>query len=107
MPVFSLTGFFRCGAGVVNLINYNNFMPFTPPFTIFLLYCYIVTYYFWFMLLAYMLKLVMWDVKQLTAVELSYSLVGECSTITMWGNLGRRGSRRLQLAMNTYYFVSR
>ena len=107
MPVFSLTAFFRCGAGVVNLINYNNFMPFTPPFTILLLYCYIVTYYFWFMLLAYMLKLVMWDVKQLTAVELSYSLVGECSTFTMWGNLGRRGSRRLQLAMNTYYFVSR
>ena len=53
------------------------------------------------MLLAYMLRMVIWDVQQLTAVELSYSPVGECSTITMWGNLGRRGSRRLQLAMNT------
>jgi hypothetical protein len=25
----------------------------------------------------------------------------------MWGRLGRRGSRTLQLAMNTYYFLSR
>ena len=107
MPVFSLTAFFRCGAGVVNVLNYNNFTPFSPPFVVFLLYCYIVTYYFWFMLMGYMLKLVMSDLQQLTAVELSYSLVGECSTITMWGRLGRRGSRRLQLAMNTYYFVSR
>ena len=107
MPVFSLTAFFRCGAGVVNLVNYNNFVPFSPPFTIFLLYCYIVTYYFWFMLLGVMLKLVMSDMKQLSAVEMSYSLVGECTTISMWGTLGRRNSRRLQFFMNTYYYISR
>ena len=107
MPVFALTAFFRCGAGIVNVLNYNNFTPFSPSFTIFLLYCYILVYYFWFMLMGYMLKLVMWDMQQLTAVELSYSLVGECSTITMWGKLGRKGSRLLQFIMNTYYFASR
>ena len=105
MSVFALTAFFRCGEGEVNVLNYNNFTPFSPSFTIFLLYCYI--HYFWFMLIGYMLKLVMWDVQQLTAVELSYSLVGECSTITMWGKLGRKGSRLLQFIMNTYYFASR
>ena len=107
IPVFALTAFFRCGAGIVNVLNYNNFTPFSPSYTIFLMYCYIVVYYFLFMILGYMLKLVMWDMRQLTAVELSYSLVGECSTITMWGKLGRKGSRLLQFIMNTYYFVSR
>ena len=107
MPVFTLTAFFRIGASVVNVLNYDNFTPFSPSFTIFLLYGLGIAYYFWFMLMGYMLKLVMWDMQQLTAVELSYSLVGECSTITMWGNLGRKGSRLLQSIMNTYYFVSR
>ena len=69
------------------------------------------------------------DLKQLTTVEIAYALVrllphdhqdhnhpkadpappevGECTTITIWGRLGRQGSRRLQLGMNTYYFLSR
>ena len=124
MPVFALTAFFRCGAGVVNVLNYNSFRPFSPVFAVFLLYCYILVYYFIFMILMYLLRLVMDDLKQLTPVEISLSLVGthhklfhlgmtlttqvgECSTITIWGRLGRKGSRRLQLGMNTYYFLSR
>ena len=76
-----------------------------------------------------LLRLIMADLKQLTTVEIAYALVsflphdhhdqdntlydpappkvGECTTITMWGRLGRQGSRRLQLGMNTYYFLSR
>ena len=56
MPVFALTALFRCGAGVINVLHFNNFAPFSPPFTIFFLYCYILGYYFWFMMLGYMLK---------------------------------------------------
>ena len=124
MPVFALTAFFRCGAGVINVLDYNSFTPFSPVFATFLLYCYIMVYYFIFMILMYLLRLVMDDLKQLSPVEITLALVGahpkvshlrmtlttqvgECSTITMWGSLGRKGSRRLQLGMNSYYFLSR
>ena len=107
MPVFALTAFFRCGAYVVSVLNYSNFTPFSPPFITFLIYCYNMVYYIWSMLMAYILKWVIKDLQQLTAMELTYSLVGETSTITIWGKLGRKGSRLLQFIMNTYYFASR
>ena len=55
MPSFALTAIFYCGSYVVSVLNYNNFTPFSPCFTIFLLYCYNVVYYFWSMLVCYML----------------------------------------------------
>ena len=75
MPVFALTAFFRCGAGVVNVLNYNSFRPFSPVFTIFLLYCYIFVYYCIFTVLLLLLRLIMSDLKQLTTVEIAYALV--------------------------------
>ncbi len=75
MPVFGLTAFFRCGAGVVNVLNYVSFNAFSPAFVIFLLYCSIIAYCFCFILLCCLLRLVMDDLAQLTMVELCYSLV--------------------------------
>jgi hypothetical protein len=78
MPVFALTAFFRCGAGVVNVLNYNSFIPFSPAFVIFLAYCYNLAYYFLFMFLGFMLRAIMPDLKEMSVVELSNALVGWC-----------------------------
>ena len=42
-----------------------------------------------------MAQVVMWEVRELSAVELSYSLLRECTSTTMWGRLGRWGQEGL------------
>ena len=42
-----------------------------------------------------MVQVVMWEVRELSAVELSYSLLRECTSTTMWGRLGRWGQEGL------------
>ena len=43
--------------------------------------------------------------RQLTTVELGLGLLNECTTVSVWGKLGREGSKGLQLALATYHLL--
>ena len=43
--------------------------------------------------------------RQLSTIEMGLGLMGECTTVTVWGRLGREGSKGLQLAMATYHLL--
>ena len=43
--------------------------------------------------------------RQLNIIELGLGLLNECMTMTVWGKLGREGSKGLQLAVATYHLL--
>ena len=45
------------------------------------------------------------ELRELTVMEVSSSMIVECITISTWGSLGRRGARRLQMTMNTLFLL--
>ena len=47
------------------------------------------------------------ELREVTVMEVTSSLVDEFTTTSTWGSLGRRGARRLQMAMNTFFFLAR
>ena len=47
------------------------------------------------------------ELNQLTPTELATALTYEYTTITTWGSLSRRDSRRLQMSVNTFFFLTR
>ena len=63
-----------------------------------------------FMILAvtllYSLRLFFSTLRQLSLEEICRGLICELTTISIWGGLGRRGSRGLQLGVLAYYLVA-
>ena len=123
--MFSLTALFRTGTVVVFVLLFNSYIPFFSPDNVFFtigVYIYIhrLVVFTALLLLCLSLRHVLteyggedggWrgmaELKQLTPSELATALMAEFTTITTWGSLSRRDSRRLQMSMNTFFFLTR
>ena len=70
-----------------------------------LTFVYLIPYVILSMLLLSSLRLFSPTLRQLSLEELCRGLLYELTTISLWGCLGRQGSRGLQLAMAVYFLV--
>ena len=70
-----------------------------------LTFVYLIPYVILSMLLLSSLRLFSPTLRQLSLEELCRGLLYELTTISLWGGLGRQGSRGLQLAMAVYFLV--
>ena len=111
LPLFLLTAFFRSGSFVVFLLDYDwtgldwTIFSTTMAFLNTFYYCWI--YLLFFMIVFSVLRWMMPELRELTMMEMTSSLLDEATTISTWGSLGRRRARRLQMAMNSFFFLSR
>ena len=103
LPVFFLTALFRSGAAAV---NQGLFRPFSPAIALFLTWVYVtiqsIIYQVWFALLRVH---VLPGLQQLDYMDLGHAVVSEFSVTSMWGGLGRRGSRAPQMVMATWFLL--
>ena len=108
LPVFLLTALFRVGAGAVNIINYSQgfFYPFSTAFAMLLTWVFVVLQnsicQVWFALLRVHL---LPGLQQLDYIELGHGVGSESTGISVWGGLGRRGSRAPQMVMATWFLL--
>ena len=121
LPLFSMTALFRTGANVVFVLLFNSYNPVSFTYSVFfIVLVYRSVFLAVFLLLFLRLKQVLpedggedggWrgmaELNQLTPTELGMALGYEFTTITTWGSLSRRDSRRLQMSMNTFIFMTR
>ena len=56
--------------------------------------------------LLFALRLFFDNLRQLSLEEICRGVIYELTTISIWGGLGRQGSRGLQLGMASYYLVA-
>ena len=70
-----------------------------------LTFVYLIPYVILSTLLLSSLRLFSPTLRQLSLEELCRGLLYELTTISLWGGLGRQGSRGLQLAMAVYFLV--
>ena len=52
------------------------------------------------------LNLFFHNVRELSLEEICRGVIYELTTISIWGGLGRQGSRGLQMGMASYYLVA-
>ena len=58
------------------------------------------------MMLLFALRLFFHNLRKLSLEEICRGVIYELTTISIWGGLGRQGSRGLQLGMASYYLVA-
>ena len=107
-PVIALTALFRVGSASTVLYHphlFPSFVTLTPAFAMFLTWIYLVCSINLLITLLGILRTWIRKLRQLTIVELSLGLLNECTTVTVWGKLGREGSKGLQLAVATYHLL--
>ena len=92
VPVMAMTGFFRIGAIAAMAAWSDNSGVFILPLVLLLP-------------LATMILLKIFVLKDLSVLDLVKGLMGELSTITIWGSLGRERSKRIQLGMGVFYLL--
>ena len=106
LPVFAITTVFRHGSGAV-LISYHPYLlwPQHPVVSILLTICYAILAIAVFILL--LLSMRRWSPKlrTLTVMEMGQGIIGESTTITVWGSLGQHSSRNIQLSFAGYHLV--
>ena len=108
LPVFLLTPLFRVGSGAVALINYSQgfSLPFSTAFAMFLTWVCIAIQnslcQLWFVLLRVH---VLPELQQMDFSELGHAVGSEFTGMTIWGKLGRRGSRAPQIIMSTWFLL--
>ena len=71
-----------------------------------LTFVYLIPYMILSMLLLSSLRAFFPTLRQLSLEELCRGLLYELTTISIWGGLGRQGSRGLQMGMASYYLVA-
>ena len=104
-PVMALNTLFRVGSSALVLYHPDLLLPLSPTFSMFLTWAYLCLWLPLIFLLLTSLKPWVASLGKLTTMELGQALINECSTVTVWGNLGREGSRGLQLGMATYHVL--
>ena len=57
------------------------------------------------MMLLFALRLFFHNLRKLSLEEICRGVIYELTTISIWGGLGRKGSRGLQMGMATYYLL--
>ena len=108
LPVFLLTALFRVGTGAINMINYSQgfFRPFSTAFAMLLTWVFIVIQnsicQIWFALLRVH---VLPHLQQLDYIEMGHGVGSEFTVISVWGGLGRPGSRAPQMVMATWFLL--
>ena len=121
LPLLSMTALFRIGADVVFVLLFNSFNPVSFTYSVFFtVLVYRLVVFVVLMILCLCLRQVvtedggedggwrgMAELKQLTPTELGIALAYEFTTISTWGSLSRHDSRRLQMSMNTFFFLTR
>ena len=104
-PVVALTALFRIGSASVVLYHPHLLLPLTPAFAIFLTWIYMMFNITLLLTLLSILRTWLSSLKQLNMLELCYGLLNECTTVSVWGSLGREGSRGLQLGIASYHLL--
>ena len=121
LPMLSLTALFRIGTSVVFVLLCNRYIPFSSPYIGVLAgICYRQVVMVVLILVCLGLRRVLtedggedgwWrgmaELKQLTPREIATAITDESTTIATWGYLSRRDSRRLQMFVNTLFFLTR
>jgi hypothetical protein len=103
IPVFALTAIFRISSGAIILYHPEFINPLTPTFSIFLTWIHLLLSCTLMMLLLNCMKLWSKKLRKLSMVEIGQGIMGECTTINVWGDLGKEGSRVIQLGFATVY----
>ena len=96
-----LTAFFRISSATI----LYHFLPLTPAFAMLLTWIYLMCNIIVLLTLFSILRIWISKLRQLSTIEMGLGLMGECTTVTVWGRLGREGSKGLQLAMATYHLL--
>ena len=107
LPLFALTTFFRTGTFVVFMIDFFSFYIFSTHRFILFVFFFDMILYSLSCILFFGLRPMVPELRELTVMEVTSSLMNECTTISTWGSLGRRGARRLQMAVNTLFLLIR
>ena len=104
-PVIALTALFRVGCASTVLYHPHLFVPLTPAFAMFLTWIYLMCNITLLLILLGILRTWISKLRQLNTAELGLGLLNECTTVTVWGRLGREGSKGIQLAVATYHLL--
>ena len=104
-PMVALTALFRIGSASVVLYHPHLLQPLTPAFAIFLTWIYLMCNITLLLTLLSILRTWLSKLRQLNTLELGLGLLNECTTVSVWGNLGREGSRRLQIGIASYHLL--
>ena len=108
LPVFGLTAAFRQCSYAIKVMNYSAgfFLPFNTAFVVSIKWLYFIIEHIVFQLWFAVLRLQMLpSLQQLNIWELANVLLSECTTISVWGGLGRRASRLPQVIMATWFLL--
>ena len=71
-----------------------------------LAFVYLIPFMILAVTLLYSLRLFFSTLHQLSLEEICRGLICELTTLSIWGGLGRRGSRSLQLGLAVYYLLA-
>ena len=104
-PVIAMTALFRVGCASTVLYHPHIFVPLTPAFAMFLTWIYLMCNITLLLILLGILRTWISKLRQLNTAELGLGLLNECTTVTVWGRLGREGSKGIQLAVATYHLL--
>ena len=114
LPLMALTAVFRIGSSAIIiyhfilphfLLQYYAVFSSLPVFTIFISSSYLFLCDIFGVFLLCILRPWSKTLKQLTLLEIYEGVQGEKFTTTVWGKLGRRGSRGIQLAVATVFLI--
>ena len=106
MPLTALTALFRIGSASAFLYHVHRLLPFTPTAATYII-CFCICFCIMTLLLTLLTILRIWvaTLRQLNLVELALGLANEFTTVSVWGKLGREGSKGLQLGIATYHLL--
>ena len=104
-PVIAITALFRVGCASTILYHPHLLVPLTPAFAMFLTWIYLMCNITLLLFLLGILRTWISKLRQLNTVELGLGLLNECTTVTVWGKLGREGSKGIQLSVATYHLL--
>ena len=105
MPLTALTTLFRIGSASAFLHHVYLLLPLTPTAAIII--CFLICFCIMTLLLTLLTILRIWvaTLRQLNLVELALGLANEFTTVSVWGKVGREGSKGLQLGIATYHLL--
>ena len=102
MPLTALTAIFRIGSATAFHYHPRLLLPPTPSTAIILSLVYSLINS---TLLLTILRTWVARLRQLSVVELALGIANEFTTVSVWGSLGREGSKGLQLGIATYHLL--
>ena len=105
MPLTALTAVFRIGSATAFHYHPRLLLPPTPSTAIILSLVYSLINLTLLLILLTTLRTWVARLRQLNLVELALGIANEFTTVSVWGSLGREGSKGLQLGIATYHLL--